>query len=141
MDEPIGERFAALAALRERGLIRQLADGGSRRWRRYRTSTTSRRVATRRWWRTAPRSASPARWPVHRPVGGRQLDSHDALDRVAARHGGTAAQAALAWLLDRSPALLPILGTASVEHLAENVAAGGIALTEADRADLAAESG
>lgn len=42
---------------------------------------------------------------------------------VAAELGATPAQVALAWLLDRSPVMLPIPGTASIAHLEENVAA------------------
>lgn len=55
---------------------------------------------------------------------------------VAARHAATPQQIALAWLLRRSPSILLIPGTGSPEHLAENVAAAGIALTDADLADL-----
>ena len=61
-----------------------------------------------------------------------------ALAKVAARKGATVAQIALAWLLARSPVMLPIPGTASVAHLEENCAARTIAL-EAD--DLAAIAG
>ena len=50
------------------------------------------------------------------------------LDRVAEAHDATPAQVALAWLLQRSPAMLPIPGTSSVEHLEENVAAAEIDL-------------
>src|SRR5947199_4120607 len=49
-----------------------------------------------------------------------------ALARIAAAHGATTHQTALAWLLARSPAMLPIPGTASVAHLEENVAAGSL---------------
>jgi aryl-alcohol dehydrogenase-like predicted oxidoreductase len=45
---------------------------------------------------------------------------------------------AIAWLLARSPRMLPIPGTGSVAHLEENVAAAAIELTERDLADLAA---
>jgi pyridoxine 4-dehydrogenase len=51
------------------------------------------------------------------------------LAQIARRHGATGAQIALAWLLQRSPVLLPIPGTASLRHLDENVAAAGIRLT------------
>ena len=54
---------------------------------------------------------------------------------VAAKHGATAGQVALAWLLARSPAMLPIPGTSSREHLEENVAAAALRL---DGEDLAA---
>ena len=51
-----------------------------------------------------------------------------ALDRAAASHQAAPAQVALAWLLARSPVMLPIPGTGSVEHLEENVAAAGVRL-------------
>jgi pyridoxine 4-dehydrogenase len=60
----------------------------------------------------------------------------DALLRVAERHGATVYQIALAWLLARSPAVLVIPGTSSVEHLEENVAAAEIKLTERDMREL-----
>jgi aryl-alcohol dehydrogenase-like predicted oxidoreductase len=58
------------------------------------------------------------------------------LSGVAARHDATAAQVALAWLLQRSPAILPIPGTSSVDHLRENVAATGVDLTDDDLEEL-----
>jgi aryl-alcohol dehydrogenase-like predicted oxidoreductase len=61
-----------------------------------------------------------------RPDGGR------AVAEIAARHGATPAQIALAWLLGRSPAMLPIPGTLSLEHLKENLAALQIELTDAE---------
>ncbi|MFF8787039.1 aldo/keto reductase [Streptomyces sp. NPDC015125] len=61
-----------------------------------------------------------------------------ALATVAARHGATPGQIALAWLLHRSPALLPTPGTGSPAHLDENLAAADIALTEGDLALLGA---
>lgn len=48
------------------------------------------------------------------------------LQRIAADHGASASQLALAWLLKRSPVMLPIPGTSKVAHLEENVAAAGI---------------
>lgn len=53
-----------------------------------------------------------------------------ALGRIAEEHGATPAQIALAWLLRRSPAMLPIPGTLSVEHARENVGALGIELSD-----------
>jgi aryl-alcohol dehydrogenase-like predicted oxidoreductase len=52
------------------------------------------------------------------------------LSEVARRAGGTPAQAALAWVLKRSPVMLPIPGTSKVTHLEENVAAAGLELTD-----------
>lgn len=52
-----------------------------------------------------------------------------ALAEIAAAHRATASQIAIAWLLAKSPVMLPIPGTSSVEHLEENVAAAEIELT------------
>lgn len=72
------------------------------------------------------------------PVGGRRPGEGRALETVALRHGVTPVQVAIAWLLARSPQMLPIPGTGSVAHLEENVAAAAVVLTERDLADLAA---
>lgn len=62
-----------------------------------------------------------------------------ALQRVARRHGASPAQVALAWLLVRSAALLPIAGTTSTHHLEANVAAAQLTLTHEDLVELADE--
>jgi aryl-alcohol dehydrogenase-like predicted oxidoreductase len=54
------------------------------------------------------------------------------LAEIAERHGATPTQIALAWLLKRSPAMLPIPGTLSLEHLKENLAALEIELSDAE---------
>jgi aryl-alcohol dehydrogenase-like predicted oxidoreductase len=59
-----------------------------------------------------------------------------ALERIARDHGATPRQVALAWLLARSPVMLPIPGTGSVTHLEENIAARALALTPEDIAEL-----
>ncbi|WP_326958607.1 aldo/keto reductase [Amycolatopsis sp. NBC_01286] len=51
------------------------------------------------------------------------------LEPIAARHGATVSQIALAWLLGRSPAVLPIPGTTSIAHVRENLAAQDLALS------------
>ena len=53
-----------------------------------------------------------------------------ALDAAARRHGASISQLALAWLLHRSPVILPIPGTSSVEHLRENVGGAVVQLSE-----------
>jgi len=61
------------------------------------------------------------------------------LEAVARRHpGATTAQLALAWLLRRSPVMLPIPGTGSVAHLEENCAAADLTLSEEEFTDLTA---
>ena len=59
-------------------------------------------------------------------------DAHPALADIAEGHGATPAQIALAWLLKRSPTMLPIPGTRSVEHVKENLAALDIELSDTE---------
>jgi pyridoxine 4-dehydrogenase len=59
-----------------------------------------------------------------------------ALDRIVQAHKATPGQIALAWLLKRSPAMLPIPGTSQLAHLEENVAAAEIELSAAEFAAL-----
>ncbi|HEU4634964.1 MAG TPA: aldo/keto reductase [Edaphobacter sp.] len=54
------------------------------------------------------------------------------LDEAAKRHNATVSQLSLAWLLHRSPVMLPIPGTSSVEHLEENVGAANVKLSDAE---------
>jgi len=61
--------------------------------------------------------------------GGRGLKTGAALETVATAHHATVFQVALAWLLQRSPVMLPIPGTSSPAHLEENVAAAKLKLT------------
>ncbi|MDP9181306.1 MAG: aldo/keto reductase, partial [Actinomycetota bacterium] len=60
------------------------------------------------------------------------------LDELAQDHKATYAQLALAWLLRRSPVMLPIPGTGSVAHLEENCAAAEVDLTDEEFARLSA---
>jgi pyridoxine 4-dehydrogenase len=59
------------------------------------------------------------------------------LDRIAKAHRASPTQVALAWLLRRSPIMLPIPGTSSISHLEENVAAASLRLSQEDYEDLA----
>ena len=70
------------------------------------------------------------------PLGGFSPLAVDTVQRVADRHGATHMQVALAWLLQRSPNILLIPGTSSVEHLEENLAAGRLRLDDVDLAAL-----
>ena len=63
------------------------------------------------------------------------------LDEIAARYDATPGQVALAWLLQRSPVMLPIPGTSSVEHLEENVAAADLRLSQEEFEELAESTG
>jgi aryl-alcohol dehydrogenase-like predicted oxidoreductase len=146
--ESIGERFQALATLRDEGLIRHLGVSNIDR----------RQLAEAR--AIAPVAAVQNHFHVHRqqdpgllsdceaneigfapffPLGG-GTDPLDAarLEPLAKRHEATALQVALAYLLARSPVMLAIPGTGSIEHLEENMAASRIKLTAEDLADLGA---
>lgn len=69
-------------------------------------------------------------------ASGQLTGSGSALNSIANKAGCTAGQIALAWLLKRSPVILPIAGTSKVNHLEENVAAASITLSDEDYATL-----
>ncbi len=71
------------------------------------------------------------------PVGGGRGVKSAALDAVAKAHGVTVYQVALAWLLQRSPVMLPIPGTSNIQHLEDNVAAAKLKLTPEEWKTLA----
>ncbi len=71
------------------------------------------------------------------PLANGKLSEPDGpLDQVATELGVTTSQVALAWLLHRSPVMLPIPGTSSLRHLDENCAAGAITLSNAQYQEL-----
>jgi pyridoxine 4-dehydrogenase len=69
-------------------------------------------------------------YPLHGPSGG------GALGEIASRFGATAEQIMLAWLLKRSPTIVPIPGTLSLDHVKANLAALDIELSDEDYARL-----
>jgi len=69
-------------------------------------------------------------------ASGNLAAKEDALNEVAEAHDATMYQVALAWLFERSPVILPIPGTGSVDHLEENVGAAEIELTDEDMGSL-----
>jgi aryl-alcohol dehydrogenase-like predicted oxidoreductase len=71
------------------------------------------------------------------PVGHGQIDTPQVLE-LARRKGVTPSQLALAWLLHRSPIMLPIPGTSKVNHLEENIAAAAIKLDRTEAQAIAA---
>jgi aryl-alcohol dehydrogenase-like predicted oxidoreductase len=66
------------------------------------------------------------------PIGGGRWKAGNALEEAARRHHISVYQLALAWLLHRSPVMLPIPGTSSVAHLEENMAAAKLEFSPAD---------
>ena len=71
------------------------------------------------------------------PLGAGKV-AGEVLNGIAEAHGASPTQVALAWLLRRSPIMLPIPGTSSIEHLEQNVAATSLRLTEKEYEKLAA---
>jgi aryl-alcohol dehydrogenase-like predicted oxidoreductase len=78
--------------------------------------------------------------PWYPMAGGKLLKSDSssapALDSIAGRHGATVAQLSLAWLLHRSPVMVPIPGTSKVSHLEENIAASALQLTDEEFSEM-----
>lgn len=66
------------------------------------------------------------------PLGGGDLVKSTAYQAICLKHNATPSQIALAWVLKRSPVMLPIPGTGKVKHLEENTAAADIQLSEED---------
>ncbi len=69
------------------------------------------------------------------PLGAGKV-AGEVLNRIAKAHSASPTQIALAWLLKRSPIMLPIPGTSSIEHLEQNVAAASLRLTEEEFGEL-----
>jgi aryl-alcohol dehydrogenase-like predicted oxidoreductase len=69
-------------------------------------------------------------------AAGRLSEPGGPVENISTRHGATAGQVALAWLLSHSRVTLPIPGTSSVKHLEENVGAAGIYLSEEELDEL-----
>lgn len=146
--ESIAERFEALAALREAGLIRHLGLSNIDLAHLDEASAIAPVVAVQNNFHVGKRDDAAlldacatrgiAFVPFF-PLGGGGTELTDPrLAKVAARHRATPPQIALAWLLASSPVTLAIPGTGSLAHLEENLAAGSIALTDEDLAELAA---
>jgi pyridoxine 4-dehydrogenase len=69
-------------------------------------------------------------------AAGKLAEPGGKLDAIAKRHGATVAQLSIAWLLHRSPVMLPIPGTSSVAHLEENLKAAEIFLSDAELKEI-----
>ncbi|MFE7559241.1 aldo/keto reductase [Kitasatospora sp. NPDC057500] len=144
----IAEPFAALAELREEGLIRQLGVSNVNAAQLAEAEALAPVVAVQNRFSVLEHDEADERLladctergiafvPFY-PLGGTGVPDHPALRRVAERHGATRAQVMVAWLLALSPAILAIPGTSSPAHLEENIAAAALRLDAADLADLA----
>ncbi|KUN64734.1 aldo/keto reductase [Streptomyces canus] len=141
--ESLAERFEALAALREEGLIRHLGlsnvDTGHLAQARAIAPVTAVQNHAAQGDEAdllaACEESGIAFVPFFPVGGGRELDD-ERLAKVAARHRATVPQIGLARLLASSPVALAIPGTGSLSHLEDNMAAAAIVLTDEDLADL-----
>jgi pyridoxine 4-dehydrogenase len=77
-------------------------------------------------------------WPLS---AGSLAEPGGPVDKIASAHDATPGEVALAWLIARSPVMLPIPGTSSVEHLEENIAAAALKLSDDEIAELGAAAG
>jgi aryl-alcohol dehydrogenase-like predicted oxidoreductase len=145
--EPVGERFAALAELRREGLIRHLGLSHVDAVQLTEAQSIAPVVAVQNEYHIHRRDdaavlarceqAGLAYVPYFPLGGGGTPVAANRLANIAARHGASTAQVALAWLLASSPVTLAIPGTGSLDHLTENVVATGLHLTTDDLAELA----
>lgn len=144
--EPIGDRFAALAELREEGLIQHLGVSNVDATQLEEARSIAPVAAVQNQFHIRHRGDASilaqcerdgiAYAPFFPLGGGRERISTDRFATVAARHGATPGQVALAWLLTISPATLAIPGTSSIDHLLANAAAADLRLTASDMAEL-----
>jgi pyridoxine 4-dehydrogenase len=136
-DEPVAEQFAVLAGLREAGLIRHLGLSGATDAQLTQAQAIAPVVTVQNEYNVANRgddalidrcAREGIAYAPFFPLGGFSPLQHHILDKVAATLGASPQQVALAWLLQRSPAITVIPGTSTVAHLRENIAAADLAL-------------
>jgi aryl-alcohol dehydrogenase-like predicted oxidoreductase len=137
---PAADQFGVLAELREQGKISHvgLSEVGVDQVQAARQIVPVASVQNR--YSLADRAWEPVLDHCERegtaflpwfPLGaGRLAEAAGALAQIARHHQATPAQVALAWLLARSPVMLPIPGTSSVAHLEENLAASALRLAD-----------
>ena len=144
--EPIGEKFAVLAALREQGLIRHLGVSNVDATQLAEAQRIAPVVCVQNMYSVANRSDDPVvaecaeqgiAYVPFFPLGSAfQPFEAAGLETVATRHEVSIHRVALAWLLQRSPTVLVIPGSGDPAHVADNVAAASLTLTDEDLAEL-----
>jgi pyridoxine 4-dehydrogenase len=143
---PRDEQFDAMKRLRDEGVVRHLGLSevgveeieAARAWFPVATVQNNYNVGNRRYEQVVEHcEAHGIGFLAFFPLGrGNLAQPGSPLAAVARTHGATPAQIAIAWLLKRSPALLPIPGTASPAHFQENLAALKIDLSDAEFAAM-----
>jgi aryl-alcohol dehydrogenase-like predicted oxidoreductase len=144
--DPIGDRFTALAELRDEGLIRHLGVSNVTREQLAEARSIAPVAAVQNLFGVLEQQdaalvdecadAGIAFMPFFALGGGHSTLAGENLQKVAERHGATVFQVAIAWGLARSPSIVQIPGTSSLAHLEENMAAARLMLDESDMALL-----
>jgi pyridoxine 4-dehydrogenase len=141
----LAEPFGVLADLRQQGLIRHLGVSHVSAEQLAEAKAIAPVVCVQNQYNLAHRendalvdqcAAEGIAFVPYFPLGGFSPLQSGLLDDCAARLGATPMQVALAWLLQRSPSMLLIPGTSSLEHLRENLAAASLELPPDVLADL-----
>jgi pyridoxine 4-dehydrogenase len=136
---PIEDSIGALVDLQREGKIRHIGVSNVSERELVRARAVASIVSVQNHYNLRDRSsdrlidicaeAGMAFIPWYPLAAGRLASPNSLLARIAQSHGATSSQISLAWLLQRSPAMLPIPGTSSIAHLEENLAAASIRLT------------
>jgi aryl-alcohol dehydrogenase-like predicted oxidoreductase len=136
-DEPFEEPLTALVELKQQGLIRHIGLSTVSSRQLAEAQAISEIVCVQNFYNVAQRTddefvdvlaAQGIAYVPYFPLGGFSPLQSSKLNEVAASLDATPMQVALAWLLQRSPNILLIPGTSSVEHLRENLAAATLQL-------------
>ena len=144
-EEPVAEPFGALAELQKEGLIRHLGLSEASDTQLTEAQAIAPVVTVQNLYNVADRrddamvdrcAAEGIAYAAYFPLGGFTPLQSATLDGVAARLGASPQQVALAWLLQRSPAMVLIPGTSSLAHLRENIASAGLVLPPQAVAEL-----
>jgi pyridoxine 4-dehydrogenase len=148
-DEPVAEQLAVLAGLREAGLIRHLGLSGASAAQLSEAQGIAPVVTVQNEYNVANRqddalvdrcAREGIAYAPFFPLGGFSPLQSDVLNKVAATLGASPQQVALAWLLQRSPAITVIPGTSTVAHLRDNIASADLRLPADAVAELNAIS-
>ncbi len=139
---PVADQVGELAALQQEGKIRHIGLSEVSVADIEEASRTARIVSVQNLYNVANRRAEDVLTHCEKndigfipwfPLAtGELAQPGGPLDTIAQDHDASASQLALAWLLRRSPVMLPIPGTSSIDHLEENTAAAAIELTDAE---------
>jgi aryl-alcohol dehydrogenase-like predicted oxidoreductase len=143
---PVEESLGAARRLQEAGKIRFIGLSEVSVEEIERARRTAEIVSVQNQYNLADRKSEPvleycereglAFIPWFPVAAGKLTEPGGRMDTLAKKHDATVAQLSLAWLLHRSPVMIPIAGTSSVAHLEENVKARDLVLTDSEWKEL-----